>query len=233
MSEAIQRRLPLPEFRGEKGLMWILGIIYTVGISGIFLQVHPQFMLLTPVNLLVSMALVLSVHQEWRSSTLWVFGLVYTLGLSAELFGVQTGLLFGSYGYGATLGPKIMGTPWLIGLNWLMLVYVTASLGSWALGKKASVWVKAFFGASLMTLLDTLIEPVAKPFGFWAWEEPGINSFLVAPWQNYAAWWVIAFVLHLMVAGLLPAIRNRVADFLFLLQVIFFLSLHLFLALGA
>lgn len=229
MRKAVQERLSLPDFRGEAGMMWILGIIYTVGISGILLQVHPQFMRLTPLNLLVSMGLVLSVHPRWRASTVWAMFWVYALGLFAELIGVQSGLLFGEYSYGSTLGPKIMGTPWLIGLNWLMLIYTSASLASRWLGKSSSLWLKALFGASLMTLLDTLIEPIAEPFDFWTWGEAGINSYLVAPWQNYAAWWLIAFGLHLLFGTLVPAFRNRLAEFLFLLQVIFFLSLHLFL----
>lgn len=229
MCRAVEQRLPLPDFRGEKGMMWILAIIYTVGISGILLQVHPQFMRLTPLNLLVSMGLVLSVHPQWRVSSAWGMFLVYALGLLAELIGVQTGLLFGEYSYGSTLGPKIMGTPWLIGLNWLMLIYASASLASRWFGKSASLLLKALFGATLMTLLDTLIEPIAEPFDFWTWGEAGINSYLVAPWQNYAAWWVIAFGLHLLFGLSVPAFRNRLAEFLFLLQVIFFMSLHAFL----
>ena len=39
-----------------------------------------------------------------------------------EAIGVNTGLLFGTYEYGANLGFKIFGVPLIIGVNWTVLI---------------------------------------------------------------------------------------------------------------
>ena len=56
------------------------------------------------------------------------FFLIFLLGFVVEVVGVQTGLIFGSYSYGATLGVKLFDTPLLIGLNWIFVSYSSYSI---------------------------------------------------------------------------------------------------------
>ena len=85
----------------------VLAVLYAVGIVGILLPIHEDFILLTPFNLLVSLALVLWMHPRWDGHTLAFLFIAYFVGFGAELFGVQTGILFGEYTYGEVLGPRI------------------------------------------------------------------------------------------------------------------------------
>lgn len=200
-------------------------IIYIVGLVGMLGNLHPDFILLTPINLLVCLGMVLMVHPRKEPRLALLLTICYLVGFAVEIIGVQTGVLFGSYEYGATLGPKIFGTPFMIGVNWAMLVYlVTAIMGRWI--PNAPNVLKATIGATMMVSLDVLIEPVAVSYDFWAWNEAGMGSFLVAPLQNYIVWWIVAFPLVYLANYWMKPFKNLAADTLFLLQIIFFIALY-------
>lgn len=198
----------------------ILAIFYAVGIVGATLPLHPDFLLLTPLNLLLSLVLVLWHHPQWSRATYIVLISSLVVGYCAELFGVQTGLLFGDYYYEQVLGPKLWDTPPMIGVNWILLTYSAGVL----VNHLAPNWhwvAKAAIAAAAMVLLDVVIEPVAVQYHFWQWA--GGHP----PLQNYIGWFAIAFPLQLLFMKTQGFIRNKVAIALFLLQWAFFLSLFL------
>jgi putative membrane protein len=199
----------------------VLSVLYLVGIVGILLPIHPDFILLTPLNLLVSVGLVLWCHGEWQRKTVLYLLIAYLAGFGAELFGVQTGLLFGDYAYGHVLGLKIWGTPLMIGVNWLMLGYCAGILSNTLLGQR-SFWLRGTLAALMMVGLDVMIEPVAMAYGFWSWEGD------VVPLQNYLGWLAVAWPLEVLFAYWHPGRRNKVAVALFCLQIIFFAALLIF-----
>jgi len=204
----------------DKHAIIILVIVYLVGIIGFLLPIHEDFALLTPVNLLVSMLLVI-LSQAHRTTKIYLFlSLCFFVGLSAEIFGVNTGLLFGEYNYGPVLGYQIMGTPIMIGVNWAMLSFCAgATINSFFENKN---WIlKSFLGASAMVLLDFIIEPVAIHYDFWSWE----NNII--PIKNYVAWFSIALGLLLVFNKFLGTLVNKVAIVLFILQFVFFGILRL------
>ncbi len=199
---------------------FILVVVYTVGIIGIKGNFDEQFVLLTPVNLLLSLGLVFWTHPT-KYSPLWKLAvLCFVTGVLIEIAGVQTGLIFGDYQYGEVLGPKIWGTPLMIGVNWTMLVYCAGSTVN-QLASNLNIWIKAAIGAMLMTLLDVLIEPVAMELNFWNWEND------IIPLQNYFAWFFVALPLLAAYFKLLGKTTNKVAILLFILQFIFFGILQL------
>lgn len=200
----------------------LLLIFYSIGIAGILLPIHPDFILLTPANLLVSLLIVLAFHRPWTRSFLYFLLLCYAIGFAAEWLGVQTGLLFGSYAYGHVLGPKAGGTPLIIGINWILLTYSSAMLVQ-ALGSgRRPWWLRALLSTLLMVGLDVLIEPVAVQQGFWSWAGGEI------PLHNYLGWTAVAFPLQLAYHKKVEAQTNYVAAALFILQFIFFLVIGLF-----
>lgn len=199
-------------------LIAVLLILYAVGIIGILLPLHEDFILLTPANLLLSLGLMLWAHPGWDKRTLAFSGITYLAGFGAELFGVQTGILFGDYAYGRVLGPKIWGTPLMIGVNWVMLSYSAGVIGNYLL-PRAHWLLRGLFAALLMVGLDVLIEPVAMHYGFWAWAGDSV------PLRNYLGWFLVAFPLQCLFAFWLGAVRNKVAAALFILQILFFLIL--------
>ena len=201
--------------------IFILSVLYTVGVIGILLPLHEQFVRLTPLNLLVSLGLVLFFHPHWKRSTWLLLLLCFGFGFGMELLGVQTGLVFGDYSYGQTLGWKIWETPLMIGFNWVMLVYCSGVTVNHFLVKH-SPWLKTTLAATLMVLLDILIEPIAIRYDFWSWAGNEI------PLQNYLAWFGIAFVLLRIFFYIEERTNNKVAIALFILQFLFFGILNLF-----
>lgn len=217
---AKQYRSALQRSFSSEGLaIAVLSILYIVGITGIVMEIHPNFILLTPINLLLSVGIVLAFHTNQYPNIQIFLIITYLYGFSAELYGVQTGLLFGEYTYGRVLGPKIGGTPLVIGVNWVLLSY---SIGVTMnhLFPKGHWLPKGFLAAILMVSLDILIEPVAIQQGFWSWKEGK------PPLQNYLGWFLVSLPLLCIFTKTQGAVRNKVAVALFILQILFFAILN-------
>ncbi|WP_017729969.1 carotenoid biosynthesis protein [Nafulsella turpanensis] len=204
----------------QKGLLALMVATYLAGIVGLILPVsRTLFQSLTPVNLLLSAGILFSFHRQWNSAFILFAVVCYLLGFFSEVVGVATGLLFGSYTYGPVLGFQLWEVPLIIGLNWLMLIYSTGTICA---NLPLSKFLKALFASGLMVLLDFFIEPVAMALNFWQWENEQI------PVQNFIAWFVISFILHLLFF-LLPFPKgNPAAKILYLCQLVFFIILCLF-----
>ena len=107
----------------ENLLIGILIIFYTVGTVGILLpDFRNQFLALSFFNLLLSTTVVLLARKKDFLKFLFFLSLCFLTGITAEWIGTKTGWLFGNYWYGKNLGPKIDGVPYVIGLNWGVLV---------------------------------------------------------------------------------------------------------------
>lgn len=197
----------------------ILVIFHGVGFWGLLFSGEPErFQRLTPMNLLLTSALLFAFHKSWNKSFILFAILVFAVGFFSEVVGVHTGLLFGDYAYGQALGVKVWDVPVLIGLNWLMLVYTTGHISNYVNWHWA---VKAILGAGLMVLLDLFIEPVAMQFDFWDWNGNKV------PLSNYLGWFAIAFILqvYFQQAGFVK--QNRMAPYVYFVQMLFFVSICL------
>lgn len=177
---------------------------------------HSLALTLTPVHLLVTTAIVLSLHPV-MTRRFFIFCIsAFVLAYGAEVWGVNSGVLFGTYTYGTVLGPGWMGTPIMIGITWLLLIYL---FGQAIEGLARPAWVKAILIGVLMTGFDTMIEPVAMKLGFWHWPGGQVDA------QNYLGWFVcataIGYVYERLVSG-----RNPVAVWVLVMNVLFFLGLR-------
>ena len=192
----------------------LLVIWYEVGVVGLHLeQTKPLFQSLIFLNLVLSNLVLGLFHREWTMKFGIFAFVVFWVGYLVELLGVQTGLIFGEYGYGASLGPKVAGVPPLIGLNWLMLVYITGIIAQkWT----SNIWLRATVSALLMVGLDLLIEPMAIRYDMWTWQAATI------PIQNYFAWFVIAWGMSYGFHSLYQEKSNPIAMPLYLIQLAFF-----------
>ena len=201
-------------------LIAVLIIFYTVGTVGILLPDRKNYFLsLSFFNLLLSFSIVLAARERDKLKFLFFLMLCYFTGMTAEWIGTKTGLLFGNYSYGMNLGAKWSGVPFVIGINWGVLVVTSASLI-----KKLdlSVFLSAVLSSLIMTLLDFLMEPVAMESDFWNWENG------IVPFYNYACWFIISLPLHLIYFKFRLAESNKVYDTLFLILTIFFTLLNIF-----
>lgn len=211
-------------------LIWI----YAVGLAGMLIPfTRPYFMLITPVNLLVVTVLLFYNHRRWDVRTIFSFTLVGIFSFFIEALGVNTGLIFGEYSYGRTLGPALLNTPLMIGVNWILLVYLCHSVsvmifeklpvGSFGsrLYQKAPSLLVAIVGGLLMVVYDIILEPSAIQLDMWSWAGVGI------PLQNYVAWFLFSFVFILFIGLSRIDTRNRTALPLYLIQLAFFLILDI------
>ena len=190
----------------------ILVVTHCVCAIGLRSPLADWIILLTPVHLLVTFGLLF--YFSDRSDRLKASLLaIFVLGLGIEILGVNTGFPFGAYVYLEGLGPKFMETPWLIGLNWALLALSSGSFASQFL-EEGTRLQRAILASGLMLVLDVLMEPVAHAHRLW------LFAGGVAPWQNYLAWFGVAFAAQWLL-GKGPN-RNPLAPAVLLAQACFF-----------
>lgn len=150
------------------------------------------FTAITPLNLLF--ALLWLFWGKWPARQVIIAGsVIAVVSFLTEAAGVNTGEIFGVYTYGNTLGPKLLNTPLIIGLNWFLLIYCTnvVSRQLWDMitgrkdesrsGLKRSVFI-VVTGSLLMVFYDLLLEPAAVRLEMWSWECG------IIPLRNFLAW---------------------------------------------
>jgi putative membrane protein len=193
-------------------------IFYLVGILGLTVpETTPIFISLVPFALILGFAGVLIFHEaKWDWKTVTAFVLVYISAFVIESLGVITGLVFGEYMYGKTLGIQIFETPLIIGMNWLFMVYVSSSLTEKINSGK---FISFLLPPVLMVVYDLVLEQVAPVLGMWNWKNE------VIPLQNYMAWFVLAFLFVLVFRFFNIKTSNKLAPLIFVLQFLFFLAL--------
>jgi putative membrane protein len=161
------------------GIIWLFHICGMIGIS----YGNKEFFLaFTPINLFISFVLLFINQVQLEKPELNAALIIFSIGMVSEILGVNYGLIFGDYVYLDNLGFKVLGVPILIGINWIILSFITGSMSSCIIKNKH---IAALTGAILMILLDLIIEPVAPLLGFWIFDLPTV------PLQNYIGWFVI------------------------------------------
>ena len=210
-------------------------LFHGTGVLGIlFTPYKDWFVSSTPLVLLFMFFLLANTQLKAIKNFLLSFAIAFVISMGTEIIGVNTGLLFGQYQYGPVLGPKILGVPWLIGLNWFVIVYCSGSfmIHSLELMKsKFNIRVTAtsstamivLGGAAMATFFDFILEPVAVKLNFWTWNYGDI------PLYNYLCWFLVSAVLLRINLQLKQVNAHVFASSLLIIQAVFFLMLHLFL----
>ncbi|MEN8811683.1 MAG: carotenoid biosynthesis protein [Candidatus Arcticimaribacter sp.] len=208
------KKLPIQFNDIAIGIIWLF---HLCGILGILYGDSQWFVGATPINLLLSFLLLMITSR--RSTKVFIVAIIaFIVGMVAEALGVNYGLIFGHYQYGEALGWKVAGVPWLIGVNWSILVICCGAIAADLAG---NFYTKVLLGVGLMLLLDFVIEPIAPILDFWEFTGG------VAPLQNYIGWLAIALPLHIIYHGLKIELKGNFTHHLFLLQIIFFTILLL------
>jgi putative membrane protein len=123
-------------------------------------------------------------------------------GFAVEVLGMHTGVPFGSYSYGSTLGPDVFGVPLLIGLAWTMLAWPAAITARRLVSGYAA---RVLVGAWALATADLFLDPQLVAAGQWSWHDrtphlPGVPS---VPLSNYGGWLLVALVLSVALQALL------------------------------
>ena len=196
-------------------LLWLFTVSSIIGIG---LGYTDWFIAKTPLNLMLGFLLVLINIPFGNRYGKLVFVFTFLFGMTLEIVGVIRGDIFGTYFYGENLGFKVLGVPLMIGIYWAVLTTVTSQMARIFFDKIIYI---ALLGASLMVGLDFFMEQMAHIFDFWHFEGQ------MAPVQNYIAWFIAAFFLHLLVLKFIPKGGGRFATHLFMNQLVFFISAYI------
>lgn len=174
----------------------LLTLIHLVGFYGIKSDFQEFFLLLTPINLVLSSLILL--YGKFSKIPLLSYFYIMCFTLCIEILSVKTGFPFGNYSYDSSLGIKLFGVPIIIGFNWALLLYVCTAISNQLVEENLVLRkdlyksaIKAFMTASMMLSIDLFIEPKAPLLKFWHWENNTI------PLSNYISWFVISFILSL------------------------------------
>lgn len=192
-------------------------VFHLIGSIGLMGDQPGFFVRNTPLNLLLSVFFLLINHGKWSTGQVLGLTAIFIAGFTAEVIGTNTGYLFGNYWYGKTLGFKLFNVPLIIGLNWLMMIYVVGNIIQLL---QLNDWLKASLGAFMLLILDYFMEPVAIYLDFWQWEDGRV------PFTNYLCWFIISFLFLSLFFKIGFRKYNPVAAVLFLLQLMMFVVLY-------
>ncbi|MEJ6566890.1 MAG: carotenoid biosynthesis protein [Flavobacteriales bacterium] len=162
---------------------WVIAVFHFVGILLLGGPWSSDFVMLTPLNLLLLSVVYLITSDKVKRPLL--YALPALMGFLVEMLGTNTGFPFGEYSYSSILGPGLLGTPFLIGVLWWVLLRSFNDVFSRISSNKTIISLATALG---MLLLDIFIEPVAIGLGFWEWQAAEV------PLENYMAWFVLSFV---------------------------------------
>jgi carotene biosynthesis associated membrane protein len=116
-------------------------------------------------------------------------------GFLVEALGVHTGFPFGSYAYGDSLGPRLLGVPLVIPLAWAMLAYPALLVGRRLAGARR--WATPLVGGWALASWDVFLDPQMVEAGHWRWADatPALPGVPGIPLTNYAGWLAASVVL--------------------------------------
>lgn len=196
----------------------VLVLYYAIGFYGLQkAETRNIFSQSIPVTLIGTMALVFAFDRTTQRTTMvWWFLLIYVVTMAMEEISVRTGMPFGSYTYGTTLGPMFINVPLIIGLNWVFLFYTSAATCSLF---RCAPLVTVSGSTTLMVVYDCVLERVAPHLTMWHWMDSTV------PLQNYVTWALVGLFFHSLRLFFRFEVRNLLAPVIFLLQSIFFFLL--------
>jgi len=203
----------------------LLAVFFLVGIAGMAIPAtRGMFISLTPVAIILSITAIIFFHRPYDlKKEILFFVFIFLAGFFVEVIGVNTGRIFGIYKYGKGLGPLILETPLMIGVNWALLVYCTAVVTT---RFRTSDFLKIISASAMMLAYDLVLEQAAPVMRMWSFEGDAV------PWRNYASWFLLAVIFHslLKLSGI--RIENRIAPYVLYVQAVFFIMLIIILKLA-
>ena len=198
--------------------LWLINIS---GFFGITSDQNEFFLSTTPYVLSLTLLLLILNHDLSNKKSKTGLILIFLFGLIVEILGVNYGLFFGEYSYGANLGPKIYEVPYVIGFNWVLLIIATGSVSDKLI--KGKEIYKILFASFLMVLIDLLIEKSAPKLDFW--------EFVISPvpFSNYLWWFIFSLCFQYIFFKTVKTKEYNLSSNILVIQFLFFGMLVVFL----
>ena len=149
-------------------------------------------------------------HAWFTRGAGWAVGLVVITaggGFVAEAVGVRSGVPFGDYSYGDSLGWQLAGVPVIIPLAWAMMAYPALVIAR----RLTRRFVPIVAGVALAAW-DLFLDPQMVSAGHWSWQDqtPALPGVPGIPLTNYLGWLAVALVMMTVLHLALP--RRPAAD---------------------
>ena len=202
----------------KKVSILIIWLFHLSGLLGLLYIDKNLFASLTPLNLFISTTLLFVNQTNATRMKFFIVFAIFFVGMIAEILGVQYGLIFGNYEYGNNLGLKLLGVPFLIGFNWVVLTVICGSISS-KIFKKSKI-LSIIFGMTLMLLIDITLEPIAPVLDYWEF----VGS--KAPLQNYIGWGITSLITQTLYQYFYKTKEFIFSINLFIAQFLFFLGFN-------
>lgn len=203
----------------EETIKFII-IFYFIGLIGFICPLTYKFFVRLTTPSLILMALVIFYNNNHKLKSYVVFITIFILGLLIEIYGVNTGKIFGNYKYNNALGLKVMNTPIIIGLNWLILVYSSNSLTRILFN---NIIIRIILSSIIMVVYDLILEQASSFMKMWEWE----NNII--PFKNYISWFMVSIIFNFLLEIFKVDTNNNIARVVFGVQFIFFLVLTFYI----
>ena len=198
--------------------LWLINIS---GCFGILSHQNEFFLATTPYVLSLTLLLLILNHDLSNKKSKIGLMLIFLFGLIVEILGVNYGLFFGEYSYGANLGPKIYEVPYVIGFNWVLLIIATGSVSDKLI--KGKEIYKILFASFLMVLVDLLIEKSAPKLDFWEF------AISPVPFSNYLWWFIFSIGFQYIFFKTVKTKEYNLSSNILVIQFLFFGMLVVFL----
>ena len=201
--------------------IFFLWLINFSGVFGILSDQNEFFLSTTPYVLSFTLLLLILNHDLSDKKSKIGLMLIFLFGLIVEILGVNYDLFLGEYSYGANLGPKIHEVPFVIGLNWVLLIIATGSVSDKLI--KGKEIFKILFASFLMVLIDLLIEQSAPKLDYWEFTQSPV------PLSNYIWWFIFSLCFQYIFFKTVKTKEYNLSSNILVIQFLFFGMLAVFL----
>ncbi|MAJ98804.1 MAG: hypothetical protein CMD07_06040 [Flavobacteriales bacterium] len=206
--------------RRNNCILLIIIFFHAIGGIGLSLENNKFFLDFTPIQIYFNFLIFsfLTIRREKIFEYIFFSSVIFSLGLFIEIIGVKTQYIFGNYRYGSVLGYSIYNVPITIGLNWLLLSYISSGIIQMF---KLNIKLKFAIASLIMVLLDYLIEPVAVNLKWWYWDN--INP----PILNFIAWFLISYIIQVIIYFSRLKFNKKTSLTFLLSQILLFLIINI------
>jgi putative membrane protein len=107
-----------------------------------------------------------------------------------ESISILLGLPYGFFIYSDFAGVKLFGlVPWSVPLGFIPLLFGTMAIVTQYIQKP---WLVILVSASLLVVVDLIIDPVFVQLGIWIWLTPG--QYYGIPLVNFTGWFFTGLI---------------------------------------
>lgn len=178
----------------------------------------PEPLRLLTIGTVMGFAVTSVLHAVATRGAAWAISFIIVaggIGFLAEVIGVHTGVPFGRYAYGGSLGLKVLGVPLVVPLAWVMMAYPCLLLGrrlarNANTGSRAIGPIVALTGGLTLAAWDLFLDPQMVSAQYWTWLDPAPSLPGVAgiPITNYLGWVIVAVTVIGTLDRVLPDARE-------------------------